>query len=256
MAGRKKNDEQRSTVRLTLRARSVAVSEATRAHVRKRIERALGKYGPRVERATVRFEDVNGPRGGVDTTCRIKVVVGHLPSVLVEHRASSARGAFDLAAAAIERAVRRALGRADLSGSRKKKKTPRSRAPSPAQGAGSLVGRRVGRSAKQIALAAARPEKQRRDARVDTALPGVSASDRRVGAHATARRNTKLDTTGMSATLEDSATGDPSRKSTRRSANRGTQDSNLRRREVRRTRSPSARASRAAAERASGRRRG
>jgi hypothetical protein len=48
----------------------------------------------------------------------------------------------------------------------------------------------------------------------------VSASDRRAGGHATARRNTLARAPRASAMLEDSRTR-PSRKSTRRSANRG-----------------------------------
>lgn len=47
--------------------------------------------------------------------------------------------------------------------------------------------------------------------------------------------------------LEDSAKDRPSRKSTRKASNRAKPDSNLRRRQVRRTRSPKARATRAAA---------
>jgi hypothetical protein len=85
--------------------------------------------------------------------------------------------------------------------------------------AGSLIGGRVGHSAADLEDALARPEKRRRDAFVDTAAPGVSASDRRAGYGATAARNTKRNTAGMSAALEDSRTK-PSRKSTRRSANR------------------------------------
>jgi hypothetical protein len=47
-----------------------------------------------VQRATVRFEDVNGPKGGVDTVCRIKLVLTGRPSVLVEKRATSEPLAF------------------------------------------------------------------------------------------------------------------------------------------------------------------
>lgn len=60
-----------------------------------------------------------------------------------------------------------------------------------------------------------------RNVPVDTALPGVSATDRRVGGGATARRNrsARAAARGVYA-LEDSATGKASRRSARKSANR------------------------------------
>lgn len=66
-----------------------------------------------------------------------------------------------------------------------------------------------------------KPAKRPRNSPVDTALPGVSASARKAGAGSTAARNVS----GRAARsapyrLEDSRSGRPSRKSTRRSANR------------------------------------
>ncbi|MFT3922916.1 MAG: hypothetical protein QM778_10310 [Myxococcales bacterium] len=112
---------------------------------------------------------------------------------------------------------------------------------------GSLIGRRVGQGATNLARAADRPEKRRRDVPVDTSLPGVSASHRKVGAESTATRNTKVNRRGMTAALEDSATGSPSRKSTRRSQNRAKSGSKQGRRETQRLKSPQARARRASA---------
>jgi hypothetical protein len=77
------------------------------------------RIGPamHVERATVRFEDVNGPKGGVDTVCRIKLVVSSRPSIVVEKRATSEPLAFAEAVKAVGTALSRAakkrtLGRA------------------------------------------------------------------------------------------------------------------------------------------------
>jgi hypothetical protein len=243
---------------LNLRVSGVRLDAATRAHAHKRMGRQLGRFAPHVERATVRFFDVNGPRGGVDQTCRIKVVLSRLPSVVVEANAATAREAFDRAAASTARAVKRSLGRAaDTTG------LPRRRAAKAAHRAaaadavsgpgervqpmpddGSLIGRRVGRSRENLERAAERPEKSRRDVPVDTAQPRRSATDRKAGGGSTARRNTKLEDSGLSATLEDSAQERPSRKPTRRSTDRSRQDTGLHIREVAATRSPSARARR------------
>jgi hypothetical protein len=62
-----------------------------------------------------------------------------------------------------------------------------------------------------------RPVRARRDDPVDTALPEVSASDRKAGGgHSGARNLSKRAAEKGGAVLEDSATGKPSRKSTRK----------------------------------------
>ncbi len=114
----------------------------------------------------------------------------------------------------------------------------------PPSRSGSLIGRRVGQGRDQLEAALDRPEKRRRDEPIDTSRPGVSASDRRAGGGSTARRNSKRNSAGATAALEDSARDRPSRKSTRKSAGRSKRDSNLQRRQTRRTTSAKARASR------------
>jgi hypothetical protein len=96
------------------------------------------------------------------------------------------------------------------------------------------------------------PSRPRRDQPVDTSEPNVSATDRKAGADgSTAARNVSR-RAGRKAgvALEGSQTDRPSRKSTRKSANRSKPDSNLKRRETRRTSAPKTRATRAIAERA------
>jgi ribosome-associated translation inhibitor RaiA len=82
-----------------------------RAYIRRKLAIRLGKFASSIERASVRMRDVNGPRGGVDQVCRIKVVLSGLPSVVFESRAISLRAAADRALAGMERAVRRAVQR-------------------------------------------------------------------------------------------------------------------------------------------------
>ncbi|MCC7484715.1 MAG: CBS domain-containing protein [Burkholderiales bacterium] len=84
---------------------------ADRDYVRRKLGRKLGKFGTAVERASVRIEDVNGPRGGVDKRCQVKVVLSGLPSVVVDERHHSLQAAMDRALARVGRAVRRAVQR-------------------------------------------------------------------------------------------------------------------------------------------------
>jgi len=93
-----------------------------------------------------------------------------------------------------------------------------------------------------------KPRRPRRDDVVDTSKPGVSASDRKAGGASTAKRNvSKRAAAKGGAKLEDSASGTPSRKSTRKSEGRVKAASSLTRRVIRKASSPQARSAKTAA---------
>ena len=117
---------------LALRTSGIGLTPELREHVLGRMGWRLGKFARHIERLTVRFEDVNGPRGGVDTVCRIKVVLSGHASVVVEELASGPFEAFNRADDRVERAVRRAIGRAQGRGRLTGVRAPR-RAPAVAK---------------------------------------------------------------------------------------------------------------------------
>jgi hypothetical protein len=209
--------------------------------------RRLRRFGTLIERASVRIEDVSSQRGSTSTVCRIKLTVSGSPSVLVERRGPNASTAFRHAAASISRAMERTVERRRISAPPPTRPAPPkerepNEPPPPRPEGGSLIGRRVGRSRANLLRAARRPREQR-DLWVDTSLPGVSETDREAGGGSTAARNTKLRRRGMGYALEDSARK-PSRKATRKSANRAKSGSKLARRQRARTHAPKARATR------------
>jgi hypothetical protein len=228
--------------------------------------RKLGKFAAQIERCMVRFGDENGPKGGLDKTCLIQIFLSSLPSVVVEARGATEREAFDKAVATAERATRNTLERRGFSAKMpphqhseaeehepEEHETEEHEPDAPGQGReleptrapGGIIGRREGQAQQNLLEAAARPEKVARDAHVDTSKPNVSETDRKVGHGHTARRNTKLNTAGMSVALEDSTRPRPSRKSTRKSANRTKSGGALSRRTKAEAHTPKARASRA-----------
>jgi len=87
--------------------------------MRHKLGRRLGKFADSIERVSVRMEDANGPRGGVDQVCRIKVVLRGLPSVVFEERDAALNAVVDRALAGVERAVRRSLQRRRMKALRK-----------------------------------------------------------------------------------------------------------------------------------------
>lgn len=197
---------------LALRTSGLDIDEDLRDYVLERLGLRLGKFALRVERLTVRFEDVNGPRGGRDVRCAIKVVMSGLPSIVVSELAGSAVEAFDRADGRVERAVRRAVQRGRERGHLE-------RLPPRAETAG--------RGRSEASRKRARP-----------------ASPTRAAA-STAGRNFTRRPRKATAALEGSAQPRPSRKSTRGSANRAKQGNKLARREQRRVASPKAKRARA-----------
>jgi hypothetical protein len=94
-----------------IRVDGVRLDDDDRAYIRRRLGEKLGKYAKSIERVTVRVRDVNGPRGGIDLLCRIKVVLSGLPSVVVEHQAAVLKPALTRALTGVERAVRQTIQR-------------------------------------------------------------------------------------------------------------------------------------------------
>ena len=99
------------SVPANIRALEVELSPEDRAYIRRKLGMKLGKLAPPIERVSVRVADVNGPRGGVDHVCRVKVVLSDAPSEIVEKRDASLAAAVDGALSGAERAVRRSVER-------------------------------------------------------------------------------------------------------------------------------------------------
>jgi ribosome-associated translation inhibitor RaiA len=191
---------------LAVRTSGVSIDAAFRDEIHERLGWKLGKFAPHIERVSVRFEDLNGPRGGKDTECRMKVVIAGRPSVVVAERAGDAKEAFHRADDSVERAVRRALGRVQQRRQLRRVTLPRE---APIAAAGNKRG------------AAAAP-------------PRTS----------TAVRNYKKRTRKAAVALEGSMQERPSRKSTRGSVNRTKHANKLGRRVRRRLASPKGRRAR------------
>jgi hypothetical protein len=102
---------QTSEVPAHISAFGVTLDQDARAAIRHQLGLKLGKYATAIERVSVRISDANGPRGGVDKLCRVKVVLSGLPSTIFESRASSLNDAINGALAGTERNVRRSVTR-------------------------------------------------------------------------------------------------------------------------------------------------
>ena len=109
----KRSSDRQSPFRVTahVREKGVELDEDAREYIRRKLGAKLDKFAPSVERVSVRVFDVNGPRGGIDQRCLVKVVLSGLPSVVVERRDVSSDAAIDRAIRAAEHAVRCRVGK-------------------------------------------------------------------------------------------------------------------------------------------------
>jgi putative sigma-54 modulation protein len=96
---------------IDIQARGFRLTEALREHAARRLRFALGGAGGRVRRVAVRVADENGPRGGVDKRCTLRVSLPGQPPVIVEQLDPDLYAAIDRAADRLGRSVARRLAR-------------------------------------------------------------------------------------------------------------------------------------------------
>ena len=96
---------------MQIEVRGVAGGWGLQEQVERRLRFALGRFAHWVRGVMVRFVDVNGPRGGVDTRCRVEVRGGHRRAIVVETTDTSVLAAVDDAADRVARSVARAVER-------------------------------------------------------------------------------------------------------------------------------------------------
>jgi len=92
-------------MQIEIRGLKETVDASTRAYIERRLSYALGRFGHRVRRVMVRFEDLNGPRGGLDKRCHIEAQISRRGSLVVDVRHVELEPAIARAADRIRRRV-------------------------------------------------------------------------------------------------------------------------------------------------------
>ena len=98
-------------MRLDVWTKGSDASDALTVHTRQRLRSALDHLSHRIEKAVVRFSDVNGPRGGVDKICRVHVDLERAGSLVLTERCSDYYSAVNRAARRLKKAVSRRVDR-------------------------------------------------------------------------------------------------------------------------------------------------
>lgn len=99
-------------MQLVIRATNVPVSDPIREHISRRVLSAAKRFARRLSTITVVLEDINGPRGGVDKTCRIEAGMSNAGEpLIITERSDDLYGAIDLATGKFKQALGRRVER-------------------------------------------------------------------------------------------------------------------------------------------------
>lgn len=96
-------------MRIDLRSGNIEWNADLRAHLQRRLHFALGRFGSRVERVSVRIVDVNGPRGGSDKSCRLTLRLDNGHRIWIEETQPDIYQAIDRSAERLGEAAARAF---------------------------------------------------------------------------------------------------------------------------------------------------
>jgi putative sigma-54 modulation protein len=105
-------------MKIRMSSRGLPEGADFREFVEFRLQFALSRFAPRVAGVSVRLEDENGPKGGVDKSCRITVDLGRAGVVMAEDVDAVMEAAVGRAAECAGRSVARTLERSSRGGRR------------------------------------------------------------------------------------------------------------------------------------------
>lgn len=99
-------------MRLDINTSRIDLNNDIRDYVERRAEFALGRFEHAVVDVTVSLEDTNGPRGGIDQQCKIRVnTLGQRSPILSTHTHEEIKAAIDMAFETASRAIAKSLDR-------------------------------------------------------------------------------------------------------------------------------------------------
>lgn len=98
-------------MRIEIHTGKFSLTDAMRAYIERRIHFTLNRAQHGLRKISLRLDDINGPKGGDDKSCRIQIPVAGGKSVVIEEVRSDLYVAIDRALERAARAVSRQLVR-------------------------------------------------------------------------------------------------------------------------------------------------
>lgn len=98
-------------MRIEIHTGKFSLTHQLREHIERRILFALSWAHHNLDKVTLRIDDINGPKGGVDKSCRIQIPIAGGKPVVIEEVQSDLHIAIDRAIERAGRALSRQLAR-------------------------------------------------------------------------------------------------------------------------------------------------
>ena len=98
-------------MRIEIRTGKFDVTEGLREHIERRIQFALSWANNSLQKISLRLDDINGPKGGIDKLCRIQIPIAGGKSIVIEEIQADLYIAIDRAVERAGRSLARKLER-------------------------------------------------------------------------------------------------------------------------------------------------
>jgi hypothetical protein len=98
-------------MKLTVRTRHLDLTPEATVEIRQRLYTAFGRISPWIRAVDVTIADINGPKGGADKQCRLRIRGRSIPSIVVEHTGTDTLATLATTAERAEQAVLRKVAR-------------------------------------------------------------------------------------------------------------------------------------------------
>lgn len=98
-------------MQLNISTRKVNISYLEKQDIVQKLKSSLSYFEPQVYSALLTITDVNGPKGGKDMLCKIRLKLAGIPSILIQEKSESLRNAIDGAIRRAKQTLKRKVGR-------------------------------------------------------------------------------------------------------------------------------------------------
>jgi ribosomal subunit interface protein len=98
-------------MQLDIQARSFSLTTALQNYAEMRLRSSLTCFSENIQQVDMRLSDINGPRGGSDKRCQVRIILAGLPDVVVEDTQADLYLAINRSVERAGRTVRRRLNR-------------------------------------------------------------------------------------------------------------------------------------------------
>lgn len=98
-------------MKLEIRTRHIVMTPEALAEAHRRVTVSLARISPWIRSVDIRLADINGPKGGADKLCRVRIRGRSMPSVVVEHVGTDVLAALAFAVERAEQTIVRKMAR-------------------------------------------------------------------------------------------------------------------------------------------------